>query len=41
MNPLALDPAAAHHSDTAGFILSVPSNCPGCCAINRAPGVSF
>lgn len=28
MNPLALTAADTHHSDTAGFILSVPSDLP-------------
>lgn len=42
MNPLALDAADTHHSDTANFLFSVPSDyAPGSRAINRAPGVLF
>ena len=41
MIPLAPTAADTHHSSTANFLFSVPSNCPGCCAIKRAPGVSF
>lgn len=42
MNPLAPTAADTNHHGTVGFI-SVGSFhlCPGCCAIKRAPGVSF
>ncbi len=41
MNPLAPTAADNNHSDTAGFRPRFLLTCPGCRAINRAPGVSF
>lgn len=42
MNPLAPTAADTHHLDTAEFIRPrFLLTCPGCRAINRAPGVSF
>lgn len=42
MNPLAPTAAAAHHSDTAGFFLSVPSAyAPAAARQTARPGLFF
>lgn len=42
MNPLAPTAADNNHSDTAGFFLSVPSNCtPAAARLFARPGFFF